>query len=54
MTAEELIAYALGRDNRTSLCTELAQRLSIALDMIEQQEEGCACCYVPSENALNA
>lgn len=37
-TTEELINFALLRDNRTSMEIELAQRLMLAIDKIERME----------------
>lgn len=39
LTSDELVHYALTRDNRTSLELELAQRLDIALDMLCSDED---------------
>lgn len=39
LTTEELVYYALTRDNRTSLELELAQRLDIAIDMLVDEDE---------------
>lgn len=42
LTTEELVHYALSRDNRSSLELELAQRLDIAMDMLmDEDEDGC-------------
>lgn len=39
LTSDELVHYALTRDNRTSLELELAQRLEIAIDMLMDDED---------------
>ena len=39
LTSDELVHYALSRDNRTSLELELAQRLDIALDMLCDEDD---------------
>lgn len=39
LTSDELVHYALTRDNRTSLELELAQRLDIAIDMLCSEDE---------------
>ena len=39
LTSDELVNYALSRDNRSSLELELAQRLDIALDMLCDDED---------------
>lgn len=39
LTSDELVIYALNRDNRSSLELELAQRLDIALDMLCGDDE---------------
>jgi hypothetical protein len=36
MSTKELVELALCRDNSTELETELAQRLEVALDMIDE------------------
>lgn len=39
LTSDELVHFALCRDNRTSLELELAQRLDIALDMLCDEDD---------------
>lgn len=39
LTTEELVHYALSRDNRSSLELELAQRLDIAMGMLMDEDE---------------
>lgn len=39
LTTDELVHYALSRDNRNSLELELAQRLDIAMDMLMDEDE---------------
>jgi hypothetical protein len=39
LTSDELVHYALTRDNRSSLELELAQRLEIAIDMLCYDED---------------
>ena len=39
LTTEELVHYALSRDNQTSLELELAQRLDIAMNMLMDEDE---------------
>lgn len=39
LTTEDLIQYALQRDNRTPMEEELAERLEILLNILEMEEE---------------
>lgn len=39
LTSDELVHYALSRDNRSSLELELAQRLEIAIEMLLGDED---------------
>lgn len=39
LTTDELLNYALNRDNRSGLELELAQRLDIAMDMLMDEDE---------------
>lgn len=39
LTTDELVHYALTRDNRTSLELELAQRLDIAMEMLFDEDD---------------
>lgn len=39
LTTEDLIHYALQRDNRTPMEEELAERLEILLNILEMEEE---------------
>ncbi len=39
LDTRDLVAYALMRDSRTELEVELAQRLDLALDMIEEEDD---------------
>lgn len=39
MSSNELTNYALSRDNSSNLEIELAQRLLLAMDMLEEKEE---------------
>lgn len=40
LTTEELLAYALGKGQKTPLEQELAQRLALAVDMITEKDHG--------------
>lgn len=40
MASEDLVEFALQRDNVTQMEIELAQRLHIALGMLEEEEDG--------------
>ena len=39
LPTDDLLIYALTRDNRTDMEIELAQRLALAVDMLKEQEE---------------
>lgn len=39
LTTEELLGFAMGRDSRSDMEVELAQRLMLAVDMMDDEVE---------------